>query len=100
MKGFIEFLRERIIVGFAIGFIMAGAVTKLVIALVTDIINPILGLIFSKTKSLESMYFEIAGAKIKWGDFVSALINFLIISLIVYLLVKGIKKLEAKDKKK
>ncbi|MCL4363758.1 MscL family protein [Patescibacteria group bacterium] len=99
MKGFVEFLKEKIVVGFAIGFIMAGAVSKLVTALVTDIINPILGLILSKTKSLESMYLQIAGAKILWGDFISALIDFLIISFVVYLLVKAVTRLDDKTKK-
>ncbi len=62
MKGFVEFIRERGIVGFAVGFILGGAITKVVASLVTDIVNPVLGLILSRTKSLESMYFQIGSA--------------------------------------
>lgn len=98
MKGFIEFIRERGVAGFAVGFILGGAVTKVVSSLVTDIVNPSLGLVLSKTKSLESMYLQIAGAKIMWGHFISVLIDFLIIAFVVYFLFKGLG-LEKIDKK-
>jgi large-conductance mechanosensitive channel len=42
MKNFIDFIREQGIVGLAAGFILGGAVSKAVSALVTDVINPIL----------------------------------------------------------
>ena len=99
MKGFIEFIRERAVVGFAVGFLLGGAVTKVVSALVLDIVNPLLGLILSKTKSLETMYFQVAGARVKWGHFVSVLIDFIIISILVYLIVKGLN-FERLDKRK
>lgn len=99
MKGFIDFIRERGVVGFAVAFILGGAVTKVVSSLVSDIINPILGLILSRTKSLESMYFKIARAKIMWGHFLSVAIDFFILSMVVYSIVKGLK-LERIDKKK
>lgn len=99
MKGFIEFIRERGVVGFAVGFILGGAVTKVVSSLVTDIINPVLGIVLSSTKSLESMYFQIAGAKILWGHFISILIDFIIVSFVVYTIFK-VMGLEKIDKKK
>lgn len=100
MKGFLEFIREKIIVGFALGFIMGGAVSKLVSSLVADIVNPVLGLILSKTESLESMYFQVAGARIMWGHFVGAVIDFLIIAFVVYLMIKALQKLDKKNQKK
>lgn len=98
MKGFIEFIRERGVVGFAVAFILGGAVTKVVSSLVSDIVNPILGLILSRTKSLESMYFKIAGAKIMWGHFITVAIDFLVLSAVVYFIVKvfGLEKLDRK----
>ena len=100
MKGFVEFIKKRVVVGFAIGFIMGGAVSKLVSSLVTDIVNPILGLVLSRTSSLESMYLQVAGAQILWGHFVGALIDFLIIAFVVYLMIKGLERLEKKEEKK
>jgi len=98
MKGFIEFIRERGVVGFAVAFILGGAITKVVSSLVVDIVNPILGLILSRTKSLESMYFKIAGAKVMWGHFISIIIDFLILSAVVYFIVKvfGLEKIDKK----
>ncbi|MCR4277108.1 MAG: MscL family protein [Candidatus Roizmanbacteria bacterium] len=98
MKGFIEFIRERGVVGFAVAFILGGAVTKVVSSLVSDIVNPVLGLILSRTKSLESMYFKISGAKVMWGHFISVAIDFLILSAVVYFIVKvfGLEKIDKK----
>lgn len=99
MKGFINFIRERGVVGFSVAFIVGGAVTKLVASLVTDIVNPILGVILSKTRSLETMYFKIGQNKILWGHFISSCIDFIILALVVYFVVKGLG-LEKIDKKK
>jgi|SRR3989339_1840821 len=99
MKGFIEFIRERGVVGLAVAFIIGGAITKLVASLVTDIINPILGILLSKTKSLETMYFSLGQNKILWGHFISITIDFLIVSFVVYLIFK-VLGLEKMDKKK
>jgi large conductance mechanosensitive channel len=98
MKGFIDFIRERGVVGFAVAFILGGAVTKVVSSLVTDIVNPVLGLVLSRTKSLESMYFKIAGAKIMWGHFITVAIDFLVLSAVVYFIVKifGLEKIDRK----
>ncbi len=99
MKGFIEFIRERGVVGFAVAFIIGGAITQVVSSLVSDIINPIVGLLLSRTKSLESMSLQIAGAKIMWGHFLGVTLNFLIISFVVYAIVRGFR-IEKIDKKK
>lgn len=97
MKGFIEFLRSQGVVGLAVGFIMGGSVTKLITAFVTDIINPIVG-IFLGAANLENSYFQIAHAKIMWGSFISSLIDFTIITFIVYFIVKvlGVEKIDKK----
>jgi large conductance mechanosensitive channel len=98
MRSFIEFIRKQGVVGLAVGFILGGAISKLVSAIVTDFINPILGLILGKI-NLASAAIVIGPAKIMWGDFVSVLIDFLVIVAVVYFGVKGLKldKLDKKD---
>lgn len=98
MKGFIDFIRKQGVVGFAVGFMIGSAMQKLVTAFVQDLINPILGILFSATGNLTSAYFQIGSAKIMWGDFVNALIDFLVITLTVYLFVKtlGLERLDKK----
>ena len=84
MKNFIKFVREQGVVGLAIGFILGGAVSKVVSALVDDIINPILGILLGAVGGLENATFRLGTAHIKYGHFVSVLIDFVVIALVVY----------------
>ena len=91
MRGFITFIKEQGVVGLAIGFILGGSVSKVVSFLVNDIINPIIGIALGSAKDLTASYIAIGDAKIMWGSFVSTGIDFIIISLVVYILVKILK---------
>lgn len=99
MKGFLDFVREQGVVGLAVGFILGGAVSKLVSALVEDIISPILSIGLNNIENLQEAYIQIGSAKIMWGDFLNVLIDFLVIALVVYYGVK-LLKLDKLDKKK
>ena len=99
MKGFLNFVREQGVVGLAVGFILGGAVSKLVSALVEDIISPILALGLSNVENLQKAYLQIGSAKIMWGNVLSVFIDFLVIALVVYFGVK-LLKLDKLDKKK
>ena len=89
--GFVSFIRERGVAGFAIGFILGGAAQKLVQALMDDIVNPLIGLI-GNTSSLS----DYAIGAFKIGDFISVFLNFVILCLVVYLMFKllGLEKLD------
>ena len=99
MKGFIDFIRKQGVVGLAVGFILGGAVSKVVSALVTDIMNPMLGVVMGSKDSLAAMVLKIGPIEVLWGHFVSILIDFLVIALVVYFGVKGLglDKLDKKD---
>lgn len=99
MKGFIQFIREQGVVGLAVGFVLGGSIAKLVTAVVTDLINPILGLLLGSVGGLKSAFFEMGSAKIMYGDFLSSCIDFIVIALVVYYGVKGLG-LDKLDKKK
>jgi large conductance mechanosensitive channel len=99
MKGFLDFISEQGVVGLAVGFILGGAVSKLVSALVEDIISPILAIGLNNLKSLKDATLQIGAAKIMWGDFVNVAIDFAVIALVVYFGVK-LLKLDNLDKKK
>ncbi|MFA6193793.1 MAG: MscL family protein [Parcubacteria group bacterium] len=98
MKGFIGFIREQGVVGLAVGFLLGGAVSKVVSALVTDIVNPLLSIVIGATEGLKSASFNIGSANILYGDFVAVLIDFVVIALVVYFGVKalGFDKLDKK----
>jgi large conductance mechanosensitive channel len=98
MKGFIDFIREQGVVGLAVGFILGGAVSKVVSAIVTDLINPLLGLVLGAVGGLKTASFSIGSAQIMYGDFLSVVIDFLVVALVVYGGVKilGVDKLDKK----
>jgi len=98
MKGFIEFIRKQGVMGLAVGFILGGAVSKVVASLVTDIINPILGVALGSVGGLKEASIKIGSTEILWGNFLSATIDFLVIALVVYFGVKFLR-LDKLDKK-
>jgi len=86
------------VVGLAVGFILGGAISKLVASLVTDVINPIVGIFLGAAEGLTAATFSLGGAEIQWGSFVNTMIDFLIVALVVYFGVK-LLKLDKLDKK-
>ena len=98
MKGFIEFIRKQGVVGLAVGFMLGGAISKLVSAIVQDIINPIINVTLGGTEAFASITLSIGPVEILWGHFLGVVIDFLVIALVVYYGVKGLK-LDRLDKK-
>ncbi|MDP3645927.1 MAG: MscL family protein [bacterium] len=94
VTGFLGFIRERGVAGLAIGFILGGAAQKLVQALMEDIINPLLA-IFGGVNKISDWSL----GPFMLGDFISVLINFLILCLVVYIVFKMLQ-LEKLDKPK
>lgn len=99
MKGFIDFIREKGVVGLAVGFILGGAVSKLVTALITDIINPFLGLALGVVGDLKTASISIGTAQILYGDFLSVFVDFVVIAMVVYFGIKilGLERLDKKQ---
>lgn len=102
MKEFITFIREKGVLGLAIGIIVGGSVTKLVNALVTDILNPLIGAITGRSVDLSTLAYTIPFTKIifKWGDLVSNLIEFVSILAVVYLIFVKTPMIRGLDKPK
>jgi large conductance mechanosensitive channel len=84
MKGFIDFIREQGVVGLAVGFILGGAVSKLVASFVNDVINPLLGLALGGGEGLKAATWNFYGAEIMYGNLLAISIDFLVIALVVY----------------
>ena len=93
--GFIDFVRERGVVGLAIGFVLGGAVSKVTTSFSTDIVNPTLTYLFGGTGRLG----DITIGSIALGKFLATLLDFFILAITVYLIFK-VLKLDKLDKKK
>lgn len=87
---FILFVRQQGVMGLAVAVVLGGAVQKVVTALVTDILTPILGILLGQNKDFATAGLTIGKSTILYGDFIANLINFFIIAFAVYLLVKVI----------
>lgn len=91
MQEFMDFLNKYGVIGLAVAFVMGAAVTKLVTALVTDLIMPIIGALIPGG-DWKSATLNIGNIKFMVGDFVGALIDFIIIAVVIFMIVKTIVK--------
>jgi len=88
---FMEFLLKYQVIGLAVAVIIGAAATKMVTATVTDIIMPIIGAIIPGGSWREAII-NVGPIAFLIGDFVGAIIDFVIIALVVFLVVKYMMK--------
>jgi len=95
MKGFFkefkEFALKGNVMSLAVGVIIGGAFQGVVSSLTTNIISPIIGLFVSS--NFDALALNVFGVSLKYGAFITAVINFFIMAFIVFLMVKGMNKL-------
>lgn len=82
----------------AVGIIVGTAFTAIVTSLNQDIITPILGLILGQI-DFTSLSITVGGASVKYGNFIQAIITFLITAFTLFLVLKAFNKMSAKVKK-
>lgn len=88
IKDFINFIREKGVIGLAVGIIVGGAVTAFVNSIVTNLVNPIIGALIGKGENLSAYTYTVPHTAITfgWGSFISDLITFITILLVIYLI--------------
>ena len=94
IQEFREFIAQGDVMDLAVGIIIGGAFSSIVSSLVDDIITPLIGLIGGSVTDADGnvTFPGLTFMGMDFGAFLGAIINFLIISLVVFLLVKGINK--------
>ena len=95
VKEFKEFISRGNMMDLAVGVIIGAAFTAIVNSLVKNLINPLIGLFIGKI-DLSNLKFTIGEATFKYGSFLIAVINFLIIALVVFFLIKLVNKITPK----
>ncbi|MEX0748890.1 MAG: MscL family protein [Candidatus Saccharimonadales bacterium] len=90
LRGFADFIRSKGVIGLAVGIIIGTVVTATVQSLVNDIFNPLVGLLLD-VDNLAAATFTIGEAELRWGNFVSTLVDLLIIAAVVYFGVKWLR---------
>ena len=86
MKGFKQFLLRGNVVDLAVGVVIGAAFGGVVTALVKDLLTPLIAAIV-KQPDFSAFTFTVNGSKFLYGDFINALLSFLIIGTAVYYMV-------------
>lgn len=107
IKEFKDFIAKGNVMDLAVGIIIGAAFTAIVNSLVGDLINPIIGLILGGV-NFSDMFIDLSGtnpaslaaandsgaAVFAYGSFVTAVINFLLIAFVVFMLIKAVNKMK------
>lgn len=97
LKEFKEFALKGNIIDMAIGVIIGGAFQKIVSSLVNDIIMPTLA-IFTGKVDFSDLVFTFGNSSIKYGSFITTIVDFLIIAFSIFIAIRTINKLNDKAK--
>ncbi len=95
MEEFKQFIARGNVMDMAVGVIIGGAFGTITTSLVNDIVMPILG-IFTGSISFADLSMEVGSAVISYGNFIQAVLNFLIMAFVVFCLIKTINKFHRK----
>ena len=95
---FKEFAMRGNVIDLAVGVIIGGAFQKIVSSLVDDMISPIIGL-FAKT-DLSALVVKVFDVEIKYGSFLTAIINFIIMAFVIFVIIKTLNKIASFGKHK
>lgn len=95
IKEFREFIMRGNVLDLAVAVIIGAAFTAIVNSLVDDIIMPIIGVILGGV-DFSSLAITVGNANITYGNFIQAIINFLLIALVLFLLIRTMNNLSRK----
>lgn len=109
MKGFIaefkEFISRGNVIDLAVGVIIGGAFTGIVTSLVNDIIMPFIGFIFGGINFSGLKYVirpasdGVAEAAVYYGNFIQNVVNFLLVAIVIFSVIKAINHFRKKKEK-
>ena len=108
LKEFKEFAMKGNLVDIAVAFVMGGAFGKVVTSFTEGIVSPLIGLIGGAdlTKNMIRLKAAVTDASgkvtseavfLKWGDLVTAIINFIIVAFVMFLVIKAINSMKKKE---
>ena len=108
IKEFKAFAMKGSLVDIAVAFVMGGAFGKVVSSFTDGIVSPIIGMIEGNDLSknmyvLKAAVLDASGkivtqaVAIKWGEFLTAIINFIIVAFVMFLVIKGINRMKKKQ---
>jgi len=98
LKEFKEFAFKGNVVDLAIGLVIGAAFGAIVTSFVNNIINPIVGLVGGGKKALDGLAITVSPTvSIQYGAFLSAIVNFLIVAFVLFLVIKAVNRFRAAE---
>ena len=94
LREFKEFALRGNVIDLAIGVIIGAAFQKIVNSLVSDMISPIVGIVANTDFS--DLVFKIRGVEIRYGAFITSIVNFIIMALVIFVFIKIMNRLSEK----
>lgn len=98
LKEFREFLNRGNVVDLAVAVIIGGVFGAIVTSLVNDIIMPLVGIAIGGI-SFTSLIVQVGTAQVKYGNFIQAVVNFIIVAFVIFLIVRAYNKMRERGKK-
>ncbi|WP_322822659.1 large conductance mechanosensitive channel protein MscL [Chloroflexus sp.] len=109
LKEFREFISRGNVIDLAVGVIIGAAFTAIINSLVNDIINPLIGLLVGGRADFSNYFIPLAGQTattlaeaqaagpvLAYGSFLTAVINFLLIAFVVFMIVRTVNRMRSK----
>jgi len=93
LEDFRKFISRGSVINLAIGVIMGAAFTSIVNSLVEDMIMPLIGVLMGGI-DFETLAFQVGDASINYGLFIQSVINFLLISLVIFFTMRAVVALD------
>lgn len=101
LKEFKDFAMRGNVVDMAVGIIIGAAFGKIVSSLVSDVIMPPIGVVMGSVSFSDlALTLGESGVTLNYGLFIDTVINFLIVAVAVFMLIKGINTLKRKEEEK
>ena len=103
-QGFVNFVREQGVVGIGVGFVIGSSAAVLIKSIVTNLLNPLIGVVMGGTNLSNKVFclnrnLGVCKNTLNYGQVISDIISFLLILVVVYFVIKGLR-LEKLDKPK
>lgn len=94
-REFKQFIAQGNVMDLAVGMIIGASFKAIVDSLVADIISPIIGMVLGGV-DFSALSVTVGEAQIMYGNFINAIISFIIIAFVMFLMIKGVNKLRTK----
>ena len=96
-SGFMTFIKEQNVVGLAVGLVLGTAANSLIKSLINNVVMPPLGFLLGSADGIKGLTINMGvtptgeEAVLRYGEFINDFVNFLVLALVVYIVVKLLK---------